>query len=185
MDSTMKNISESNSYHKPPQEQAAVRSSSAVSAIGRRRKCAMGANVSDGKGDACAQARRTERKGPGLILSANVDEEAISEPCNQCVSIRCMSSAALGSAAICGVEYGGVYLDYTWPLNYFEQQHCLLSQEACTLATTPKKVGIGGCKLPAEDDRVLAAFTTGIVSKICGHLPGSWKMACTLESRCH
>ena len=172
----MKNISESNSYHKPPQEQAAVRSSSAVSAIGRRRKCAMGAN---------AQARRTERKGPGLILSANVDEEAISEPCNQCVSIRCMSSAALGSAAICGVEYGGVYLDYTWPLNYFEQQHCLLSQEACTLATTPKKVGIGGCKLPAEDDRVLAAFTTGIVSKICGHLPGSWKMACTLESRCH
>ena len=136
----MKNISESNSYHKPPQEQAAVPSSSAVSAIGRRRKCAMGANVSDGKGDACAQARRTERKGPGLILSANVDEEAISEPCNQCVSIRCMSSAALGSAAICGVEYGGVYLDYTWPLNYFEQQHCLLSQEACTLATTPKKV---------------------------------------------
>ena len=36
--------------------------------------------------------------------------------------------------------YGGVYLDYTWPLNYFEQQHCLLPQEACTLATTPKKV---------------------------------------------
>ena len=61
--------------------------------------------------------------------------------------------------------YGGVYLDYTWPLNYFEQQHCLLSQEACTLATTPKKVGIGGCKLPAEDDRVLAAFKTDVVSK--------------------
>ena len=140
----------------------------------------------DGKEGACAQARRTERRGLGLILSANVDEEGISVPCNQCVSIRCMSSAAFGSAAICGVEYGGVYyLDYTWPLNYFEQRHCLLSQEACTLATTPKKVGIGGCKLPAEDDRVLAAFTTGIVSKICGHLPGSWKMACTLESRCH
>ena len=69
------------------------------------------------------------------------------------------------SAAICGVEYGGVYyLDYTWPLNYFEQRHCLLSQEACTLATTPKKVGIGGCKLPAEDDRVLAAFKTDVVS---------------------
>ena len=68
------------------------------------------------------------------------------------------------SAAICGVEYGGVYLDYTWPLNYFEQQHCLLSQEACTLATTPKTVGIGGCKLPAEDDRVLAAFKTDVVS---------------------
>ena len=61
--------------------------------------------------------------------------------------------------------YGGVYLDYTWPLNYFEQQHCLLSQEACTLATTPKKVGIGGCELPAEDDRVLAAFKTDVVSK--------------------
>ena len=68
------------------------------------------------------------------------------------------------SAAICEVEYGGVYLDYTWPLNYFEQQHCLLSQEACTLATTPKTVGIGGCKLPAEDDRVLAAFKTDVVS---------------------
>ena len=49
-------------------------------------------------------------------------------------------------------------------MNYFEQQHCLLSQEACTLATTPKKVGIGGCKLPAEDDRVLAAFKTDVVS---------------------
>ena len=73
--------------------------------------------MSDGKGGACAQARRTERRGPGLILSANVDEEAISEPCNRCVSIRCMSSAALGSAAICGVEFGGVYLDYMWPLN--------------------------------------------------------------------
>ena len=118
----------------------------------------------DGKEGACAQARRTERRGLGLILSANVDEEGISVPCNQCVSIRCMSSAAFGSAAICGVEYGGVYLDYTWPLNYFEQRHCLLSQEACTLATTPKKVGIGGCKLPAEDDRVLAAFKTDVVS---------------------
>ena len=119
----------------------------------------------DGKEGACAQARRTERRGLGLILSANVDEEGISVPCNQCVSIRCMSSAAFGSATICGVEYGGVYyLDYTWPLNYFEQRHCLLSQEACTLATTPKKVGIGGCKLPAEDDRVLAAFKTDVVS---------------------
>ena len=87
----------------------------------------------DGKGGACARALRTERRGPGLILSANVEEEAISGPCNQCVSIRCMSSAAFGSAAKCGAEFGGVYLDYTWPLNYFEQQHCLLSQEVCTL----------------------------------------------------
>ena len=93
-----------------------------------------------------------------IWIDGQYDEE------NQCGSIRCMSSAALGSATICGVEYGGVYLDYTWPLNYFEQQHCLLSQEACTLATTPKKVGIGGCKLPAEDDRVLAAFKTDVVS---------------------
>ena len=108
--------------------------------------------MSDGKGGACAQARRTERRGPGLILSANVDEEAISGPCNQCVSIRCMSSAALGSAAICGVEFGGGHLDYMWPLNYFEQQHCLLSQEVCTLGTTPKKVSIDPRFTPASSE---------------------------------
>ena len=91
-------------------------------------------------------SKKEKRRGPGLILSANVDEEAISGSRNQCVSIRCMSSAALGSAAICGVEFGGVYLDYMWPLNYFEQQHCLLSQEVCTLGTTPKKVSIDRLK---------------------------------------
>ena len=47
------------------------------------------------------------------------------------------------------------------------QKHAGQKEEvlACTLATTPKKVGIGGCKLPAEDDRVLAAFKTDVVSK--------------------
>ena len=87
-----------------------------------------------------------------MILSANVDEEAISGSRNQCVSIRCMSSAALGSAAICGVEFGGGHLDYMWPLNYFEQQHCLLSQEVCTLGTTPKKVSIDPRFTPASSE---------------------------------
>ena len=32
-------------------------------------------------------------------------------------------------------------------MNYFEQQHCLSSQEACTLATTPKNEG---CRMTDE-----------------------------------
>ena len=81
-----------------------------------------------------------------------MDEEAIPGSRNQCVSIRCMSSAALGSAAICEVEFGGGHLDYMWPLNYFEQQHCLLSQEVCTLGTTPKKVSIDPRFTPASSE---------------------------------
>ena len=89
-----------------------------------------------------------------MILSANVDEEAISGSRNQCVSIRCMSSAALGSAAICGVEFGGGHLDYMWPLNYFEQQHCLLSQEKVSIDPrfTPASSEVQQRKHEAEQD---------------------------------
>ena len=99
-------------------------------------------------------SKKEKRRGPGLILSANVDEEAISGSRNQCVSIRCMSSAALGSAAICGVEFGGVYLDYMWPLNYFEQQHCLLSQEKVSIDPrfTPASSEVQQRKHEAEQD---------------------------------
>ena len=37
-------------------------------------------------------------------------------------------------------------------MNYFEQQHCLSSQEACTLATTPKKVGMDPRFTPASSE---------------------------------
>ena len=33
-------------------------------------------------------SKKEKRRGPGLILSANVDEEAISGPCNQCVQLH-------------------------------------------------------------------------------------------------
>ena len=59
-----------------------------------------------------------------IWIDGQYDEE------NQCGSIRCMSSAALGSATICGVEFGGGHLDYMWPLNYFEQQHCRRGESA-------------------------------------------------------
>ena len=48
--------------------------------------------------------------------------------CTRCIHTRCNH---IGSAAICGVNFGGVYLDYMWPLNYFKQQHCLLSTAVC------------------------------------------------------
>ena len=65
-----------------------------------------------------------------------------------------MRSVALGSAAICGVEFGGVYLDYMWPLNYFEQQHCLLSQEKVSIDPrfTPASSEVQQRKHEAEQD---------------------------------
>eukprot|EP00747_Dinoflagellata_sp_TGD_P017547 gnl/TRDRNA2_/TRDRNA2_125889_c0_seq2.p1 gnl/TRDRNA2_/TRDRNA2_125889_c0~~gnl/TRDRNA2_/TRDRNA2_125889_c0_seq2.p1 ORF type:complete len:548 (-),score=76.08 gnl/TRDRNA2_/TRDRNA2_125889_c0_seq2:95-1738(-) len=75
--------------------------------------------VLDGKSGATSRALCRTRE---LILAPNVDHEAVAALRASCLAVCCSSTFALEQAAASGARFGCVYLDYMWPLDYFERE---------------------------------------------------------------
>ena len=91
--------------------------------------------VLDGKEGATCKAlkRRTS-----LVLSPNVDPVVVHSLKKYASAVESTSTATLLGARNYGCEFGTVYLDYMWPLDYFERGNFLLKL-ARTKATFSSK----------------------------------------------
>lgn len=88
--------------------------------------------VLDGKNAATSKALARPKE---LIMAPNLDSASVEALSEHSLSVRCTSSCAIKHAAECGVHFGTVYLDYMWPLDFFESNSLKLANMAAKANT--------------------------------------------------